>query len=256
MSLLKKLEQKLEALVEGFFANQFKSGVQPIELAKKLIREMEAHKTISISKVYVPNEYILFLSEGDFENFKSFESALTRELQDFLVAEARKQGCVLPGPARIKLESRKDLALGEIDLASTLKADEQMPIIEELSDRKTRIFTADVAPKAERPSSEIKSPPAGQLILLQEGERRQIFPLTKKVTTVGRMPDNDLVLNKTSISRHHAEIERRGDHYYIRDLDSTNGTLVNDRRVKRKKLQDGDRVTIATQRFLFKEKGA
>lgn len=255
MSLLKKLERKLEALVEGFFANQFKSGVQPIELAKKLIREMEGHKTISISKVYVPNEYILFLSEDDFENFKSFESALVPELQDFLVAQAKKQGYVLPGPARIKLESRKELSLGEIALASTLKADEQIPIIEGLSDRNTRIFTAGVAPEAELPSPEIKSLRAGQLILLQEGGIRQTFPLTQRVTIVGRMPDNDIVLNKTSVSRHHAEIERLSDNYYIRDLGSTNGTLVNDKRVKRKKLQDGDRVTIATQHFLFKEEG-
>ena len=95
MSLLRSLEEKIEGLVEGAFSRAFKTHVQPVELARKLAKEMEEHKTVSVSRVYVPNHYVVFLSEDDREQFQSYEVALKKELSDYLLERARG-GCVRP----------------------------------------------------------------------------------------------------------------------------------------------------------------
>ncbi|MBI4734247.1 MAG: DUF3662 domain-containing protein, partial [Rubrobacteridae bacterium] len=92
MSLLKDLEQRFETLFEGFFTRQFKSGVQPVEIAKKLSREMDGHRAIGVSKIYVPNHYIIHLNVQDAERLKPFERTLIGELQTFLLEHAHKEG--------------------------------------------------------------------------------------------------------------------------------------------------------------------
>ncbi len=62
MSVLRNLEAKLTDIVEGTFGRVFKSEVRPVEIARKLAREMDEHKTASVSRIYVPNEYIVYLS--------------------------------------------------------------------------------------------------------------------------------------------------------------------------------------------------
>src|SRR5256885_16473285 len=95
MSVLRNLEAKLEAFVEGAFSRAFKTHVQPVELARKLAKEMEEHKTVSVSRVYVPNHYVVFLSLADREQFQSYEVALKKELSDYLLERARGEGLAL-----------------------------------------------------------------------------------------------------------------------------------------------------------------
>ena len=71
MSLLRNIEQKIEGLFERGFRRAFRSSLQPVELARKLAREMEDHKTISVSRVYVPNEFTVYLAPSDRESFAS-----------------------------------------------------------------------------------------------------------------------------------------------------------------------------------------
>src|SRR6478752_790882 len=65
MSVLRAIESKLESLFEGVFGRAFRTNVQPVELARKLVKEMDDHKNVSVSRVYVPNEYTVYLSVGD-----------------------------------------------------------------------------------------------------------------------------------------------------------------------------------------------
>ena len=95
MSVLRNLEAKLEGLVEGAFSRAFKSRVQPVELARKLAKEMEENKTISVSRVYVPNEYRIFLSPDDRAQFEGYEPGLKKELSDYLLEHARNEGLAL-----------------------------------------------------------------------------------------------------------------------------------------------------------------
>ena len=92
--VLRAIEQKLEALFEGIFGRAFRTNVQPVELARKLAKEMDDHRTISVSRVYVPNEYTVYLAPADREQFESYEDSLVLELQEYLAEHARR-GCTI-----------------------------------------------------------------------------------------------------------------------------------------------------------------
>src|SRR6185312_1606674 len=91
MSVLRSLENKIADLVEGTFSRAFRSEVRPVEIARKLAREMEEHKSFSVSRTYVPNEYRVFLSPRDRERFTDYESALAEELAGYLLEYARRE---------------------------------------------------------------------------------------------------------------------------------------------------------------------
>src|SRR5262249_13562172 len=95
VSVLRTIEQKIEALVEGVFGRAFRTNVQPVELARKLAKEMDDHRTVSVSRVYVPNEYTVYLSPPDHEQFAGYEESLKLELKDYLVEHARREGYVM-----------------------------------------------------------------------------------------------------------------------------------------------------------------
>src|SRR5260370_38239342 len=98
MSVLRSLESKIAGLVEGTFSRAFRSEVRPVEIARKLAREMEEHKSFSVSRTYAPNEYRVFLSPRDRERFAGYEAALTADLAGYLLEHARR--------ARLPLLSR------------------------------------------------------------------------------------------------------------------------------------------------------
>ena len=74
MSVLRNIEHKIEGLFEGVFGRAFRTHVQPVELARKLVKEMEDHKVISVSRVYAPNEYTVYLGPSDREQFRATRS--------------------------------------------------------------------------------------------------------------------------------------------------------------------------------------
>src|SRR5437868_11098805 len=94
MTMLRTIESKLEALFEGVFGRAFRTHVQPVELARKLVKEMDDHRTVSVSRVYVPNEYSVYLSPPDREQFASYEGSLKAELEEYLAEHARREGYV------------------------------------------------------------------------------------------------------------------------------------------------------------------
>lgn len=117
MSLLRDIEQKIEGLFERGFRRAFRSSLQPVELARKLAREMEDHKTISVSRVYVPNEFTVYLSPQDRDAFASYERSLVAELGSYLDAHARGAGLSLVAPAVVGLETDSDLRVGEFGIS-------------------------------------------------------------------------------------------------------------------------------------------
>ena len=90
MSVLRNIEHKIEGLFEGVFGRAFRTHVQPVELARKLVKEMEDHRVVSVSRVYAPNEYTVYLAPADREQFASYEDSLRSELQDYLAENARR----------------------------------------------------------------------------------------------------------------------------------------------------------------------
>ncbi len=239
MSVLKDFEHRLEALFEGFFAKQFKSGVQPVEIAKKLVREMDAHRTISVSKLYVPNHYSILLSEADAGRIQPFETTLVSEFQSFLMAHAKKEGYELLGRPQITIEARPKLSLGEVIIESTLESRESGA---EKAVDGTRIMKPSGGLALQGDAYLIRSSPGGETKFL----------LTEPVIKIGRAADNHIIIPDPNVSRYHARIEGIGGQHLLKDLESTNGTFVNGAKVDERRLKNGDAVAIGTTKLYFR----
>ena len=125
MSVLRAIESTIEGLFEGVFGRAFRTHVQPVELARKLAKEMDEHRSVSVSRVYVPNEYTLYLSPSDRAQFAAYEGSLVGELQEYLVEHARREGYALLAPPRVLLQSDEDLAMGEFGIATRVAQPEE-----------------------------------------------------------------------------------------------------------------------------------
>src|SRR3954464_8142051 len=120
MSVLRNLEAKLGGIVEGAFGRAFRTSVQPVELAHKLAKEMEENQMVSVSRVYVPNHYRVFLSPSDREQFTSYEPALRKELSDYLLEHARQEQFALTSRPQIGFETDDRLDVGEFGIQAQL----------------------------------------------------------------------------------------------------------------------------------------
>jgi FHA domain-containing protein len=257
MSMLRNLEAKLGGLVEGAFGRAFKSSVQPVELAHKLAKEMEENQTVSVSRVYVPNHYRVFLSPEDREQFSSYEAALRKELSDYLLEHARHEGLALTSRPQIELLTDERLGLGEFGIQAQLL----LPPESEEAPEEPRRAAAPVAPSAgdfghtmvyspDRAARILEPSPGahGQALLVGEG-RRSV--LSGDHLVLGRSRDCDIVLADPNVSRRHAELRRDGSSWVVADLGSTNGVKVNGRRVERARLEPGDRLALGLTELTF-----
>ena len=120
MNLLKSLETTIANLVEGAFGRLFRSEVRPMELARKLAREMDAHRTVSVSRVYVPNEYSVWLSPQDRARYEGVEHEVIDELCAYLLEHARREDLILASPPLIAFHTDERLALGEFGIQARL----------------------------------------------------------------------------------------------------------------------------------------
>src|SRR6478609_9786756 len=130
MSVLRAIESTIEGLFEGLFGRAFRTHVQPVELARKLAKEMDEHRSVSVSRVYVPNEYTIYLSSSDRQQFVSYEGSLIGELQEYLTEHARREAYALLTPPRVKFAVDDDLAVGEFGIATRVaQPDEGVPAL-------------------------------------------------------------------------------------------------------------------------------
>jgi hypothetical protein len=248
MSVLRNLEAKLEGLVEGAFSRAFKSRVQPVEIARKLAKEMEENRTISVSRVYVPNEYRVFLSAADRDQFEGYEPGLKKELSDYLLEHARNEGFALITRPSIEFETDDRLELGEFGIQARLVGDlEELEVEEEPVGEfgHTMVYSPD------REARKLPPPPVPETAraLLVGEDRRTV--LSGDLVVLGRSRDCDVVLDDPNVSRRHAELRREPEGWVIADLGSTNGLKVNGRRVAEAVLQPGDEITLGLSRLSF-----
>jgi hypothetical protein len=249
MSVLRSIESKLESLFEGVFGRAFRANVQPVELARKLVKEMDDHRTVSVSRVYVPNEYTIYLSSRDREQFADFEDSLREELQDYLVEHARRESYVLLTPPRVKLETDDDLDLGVFGIATRLVRGSRPPQDappEAPAPGATMVYKA-VVPAAAEQEPELARETA---TLTVDGTAHEV---TERKLVIGRSKDCDIRLTDPNVSRRHAEVRQEGATYWLVDLDSTNGIEVDGKRVARLKLEDGARFTIGSTEIVFSQ---
>ena len=253
MSVLRTLESKIAGLVEGTFNRAFRSEVRPVEVARKLAREMEEHKSFSLSRTYVPNEYRVFLSPRDRERFAGYETALADELSGYLLEHARRERFTLPARPVIEFETDGRLGLGEFGIQTgilTPDHEEQQELaVPRVGEESGRTMIYSNAERLAEPLEERARARAQTALLLLDGRRLLIGPAG---ATLGRSRQSDIVLSDPNISRQHAEIRPRGGSWVLTDLESTNGSRLNGRPVERSEvIRPGDEIELGSTLLRF-----
>lgn len=211
---LQRFEQRLERIVEGGFGKAFRSGLQPVEIGRKVTRELDAHRQMGVHGVPVaPNNIGVYLSHDDFDRFESFADALARELAELAREHAREEGYQFVGSVTVHLVPDDELRVGECDVVAEIAAGMRVGSI-----------------------------------LLPDGRR---VPLGESTFTIGRLPECDIVVADPKASRRHTEIRPAGNGFLLVDLQSTNGTRVNGAPASEHVLVDGDRIGIGATEFRF-----
>jgi Protein of unknown function (DUF3662)/FHA domain len=254
MSVLRNLESKIAGLVEGTFSRAFKSEVRPVEIARKLAREMEDHKSVSLSRTYVPNEYRVFLSGRDRDRFGDYEEALKTELVGYLLEHARREHLVLTSRPVVEFETDDRLRLGEFGIQTRVvtppqdqgDADRDAEPFAEASGR-TMVYST--AGRVAEPLEERARSRSHTALLLMGGKRLVVGPAG---ATMGRSRQCDVMVDDPNVSREHAEIRPRGGSWVLTDLNSTNGSRLNGRRIEHSEvLKPGDEIELGTTVLRF-----
>jgi hypothetical protein len=249
MPVLRSIEAKLESLFEGVFGRAFRTNVQPVELARKLVKEMDDHRNVSVSRVYVPNEYSIYLSTADREQFSSYEAQLCDELGEYLSQHARRESYVLLSPPKVTLETDGELDVGVFGIATRMVQPEgkvaAAPVAEPGA---TMIYKPTQSTEAASP---VELGIQREVAIVKWAGKR--LEITKRTVVIGRSKDADIQVADPNVSRQHAEIRQEGTAYWLVDLDSTNGVEVGGKRVKRARLEDGSRFTIGSTELAFSQ---
>jgi Protein of unknown function (DUF3662)/FHA domain len=250
--VLRGIEQRLERIFEGVFGRAFRTNVQPVELARKLAKEMDEHRSASVRNVYVPNEYTIYLSPGDREQFEGYENSLVSELEEYLSEHATRENYALLTPPRILFETDDDLGVGEFGIATRMaqygrSGEEEAPAPESAVPGATMIYKPRTQPTEAASLAEL-GVEREVAVLRWNGERRV---LDKRRTVLGRSRDADVQIEDPNVSRRHAEIVQEGSAYWLVDLGSTNGTEVDGKRVQRAQLGDGSSFTVGETTLTF-----
>jgi hypothetical protein len=260
MSVLRTLESKIAGLVEGTFSRAFRSEVRPVEIARKLAREMEEHKSSSLSRTYVPHEYRVFLSRRDRERFSGYEDALADELAGYLLEHARRDGLTLVARPVIEFETDPQLGLGEFGIQTGIvhppqeaepggqpAPEPQPPPVGAQAPRRTMVYST--AGRVAEPLEERARSRVHKALLLLEGRR---LVVGTEGVALGRSRSCDIVLNDPNVSRRHAEVRPRGGSWVLVDLDSTNGSRINGRSIQGSEVvKPGDEIELGSTRLTF-----
>jgi hypothetical protein len=249
MSVLRSLENKIAGLVEGTFSRAFRSEVRPVEIARKLAREMEEHKSSSVSRTYAPNEYRVFLSPRDRERFADYEAALAQELAGYLLEHARRERLVLLTRPVVEFETDDRLGLGEFGIQTRMAPPEGQDDDEAPVEQSGRTMVYSASERHSEPLEERARSRAETALLVLGGKRMVVGPAG---ATLGRSRKCDIVVDDPNVSREHAEIRPRGGSWVLRDLGSTNGSSINGRRTDGAEvLKAGDEIELGTSTMTF-----
>jgi len=252
MSVLRNLESKIADLVEGTFGRVFRSEVRPVELARGLVKEMDEHKTVSVSRVYAPNEYVIWLSPEDRGKFEGVEHEIADELGAYLLEHARREKLALVSRPQVTFKTDDALNLGEFGIqARMVRASQDGAEPEPVQGDHGHTMVYSTSDRLRADLDEPRGPqPTGRAMVLAEGKRMLVG---RSGAVMGRSRDCDITLNDPNVSRRHAEIRPDGrGGWTVTDLRSTNGVKVNGRRIADSApLEPGDRLALGTADVRF-----
>ncbi|MEI7889758.1 MAG: DUF3662 and FHA domain-containing protein [Actinomycetes bacterium] len=269
MSVLRTLESRIAGLVEGTFSRAFRSEVRPVEIARRLTREMDANRAPLVSRVYAPTSYTVFLGDEDYDRFAPHEVELKEELSSYLLEHARREELVLSETPVITIARDSALGLGEFGIKTTPVDREALG--ERRRDRQERSPApiAPVPPRVTPPPAAFTPPPVaapvpvptpplpGAAAPAAQGATLtaagHLIELDPSGTVLGRSRSCDVVLEDPNASREHARLRLSGAGWTVEDLGSTNGVDVNGARIAGPtSLTTGDLLRMGHTELVFK----
>lgn len=228
---LQQFERRLERMVEGVFARAFRGGLQPVEIGRRLTREMDLRRTVAPRGTLAPNVFTVRLSPSDRDRMAAIEDELVDELVAVAKDHAEIERYGFLGPVTVKIESDESLSPGVVMVAGELRRGE-----------------GGEGAKQHRPR-----------LLLPDG---QVLNLGPKPITIGRLPECSVVLGDPNVSRLHAEVRPVGldptgepaGGFEVTDAGSTNGTKLNGVPLSGPRpLSPGDRITVGATTIGFEQ---
>lgn len=254
MKVARSIERRLEGMVEGFFAKVFRSGLQPVEVGRRILREMDGGRTVSVNRTYAPNDFRVVMSAEDHVRFAQMEAGLTREFTDLVIEQAKQNRWNLMGMPQIAFEADEALGKGEFQVEASLRADPDRPAPEVSTrppDQANLSATSAISSDTARRLGLARAPV--ELVLLDDsGQDKERISVTRAPVSIGRLSNNDVVLSDPNVSRKHAELRHDDGRWVLVDLGSTNGTSVNGKTAPSHYLEDGDRIAFGTSELVFR----
>jgi hypothetical protein len=243
MSALSRFEQFMESIVEDSVARLFGSPVQPAEIAKRLERALESNQTISVRRVIVPNVYRVFLNTKDFAAFQPIRAEVEREMATYLSELASERDFTMLEHPRVIMA--EDASIPRRTIQVEVETVSQAAGNADSSSTQVLSATAQMqaAPQATRRA----------LLLLETPHGVQPIPLESTLLSLGRGLDNDIILEDTRVSRHHAQLRYKTRRFWATDLNSTNGTYINGERISEADLRHGDVLSLGGLELTFRE---
>ncbi|EFO79188.1 forkhead-associated protein [Oscillochloris trichoides DG-6] len=238
MSALSRFEQLMEQMVEGSVARLFRSPVQPVEIARRLERAMESQQSISVKRIIVPSFYRAYLNPQDFAAFQPVRTQLEQEMATYLSDLAAERGFTMLEHPRVTLAEEAAVPRRSIQ------------VVAELANAQASSSTQVMSATAAQPTPARRG---HAMLLLQTSAGAQPIPVETTTATMGRGLGNDIILEDTRVSRHHAQLRYKARRFWITDLNSTNGTFVNAARITETALRDGDLISLGGLELTFRE---
>ena len=254
MGVAKSIERKLEGLMEGFFTRVFRSGLQPVEVGRRILREMAQNKTVSVNKVYAANDFRVTMGPEDHKRFSQMASGLQREFSDLVIEQAKQNRWNLMGTPKIRFEEVEGMGRGEFRVEAGLSADPESHA-PRASTREPREGDAEATAAVSYEDAEklgLGRSGAELIVLDDNGKPGERIAITRSPVVIGRLSTNDVVLSDPNVSRRHAELREDGGEWLVVDLGSTNGTMVNGKLAKEHRLKDGDTIGFGSSDLQFR----
>lgn len=255
LKFVRSLENFIGNQLEGFFNKKFSSGVQPVELAKQIRRQIESEKAVGVAHVYIPDRYEVSLTEHDFDKLAPSFALITAELRTYIQEYAKKNGYLLSSKPVVEMNRDKTLKRGAFRILTAFS--ELQPQEAELNAPPqaddfsgTQVFDKPVY--AEPSLRQV--PLDASLTVIEGNDAGLAVDIGTKRTNLGRRDSNELPLSDVNISRLHAYIVFEHGSHVVYDAKSLNGTYVNQHRVSRKPLQSGDRIKLGNTVILYEVK--
>jgi hypothetical protein len=214
---LQRFERRLERLVEGGFGKAFRTGLQPVEIGRRLVRELESGRSLGVRGTVAPNRFTVRISEADRARFEGFQAALVAELTETVRDAARASNYRFAGPVEVSIAVDPRFGVGDLAVDAAIIAS-----------------------------------PGGLTgaLVMPDGRRVQ---LGEEPVRIGRLPDCAIALSDSQVSRHHAEVRRADQGFAVVDLGSLNGTTVNGVAVQEHTLTDGDVIGVGETAIRYEE---